>query len=158
MGNSNSNPKNIESEINDCFMEIVNNISKIVYNVWNCSHDYTQYTIQRNACLKIIDAAHKAFNSKTNIETITNIYLIPLIPRLNDLPIYDRSYYNNQSTAIKEINKLSSLINQYIELQKQDRIQSLENENNELKKTISQMTVHQNPPVNPYASAPQYDK
>jgi len=160
MGNSHSNPENIESEINSCFVSLIDNISVIQYQVGPCDMFWQQHERQRDECIGIINTSHKAFNSKTDVENITNKYLIPLIQKINNLPIYTNIYFDNKKTSIKETKKLSSLIDQYIELQKQkqDRMQSLENENNELKKTISQMAVHQNPPMNPYASAPPYDK
>lgn len=164
MGNStstsnNHNIDNVVLEIQDSFILLMDNMSQISFgrcDVTYYDHDWTT----RQNCIKCIKLAHDAFNSKTDIRNITSTYIMPLIQNLNALPLNFSSTAHmtrQRDTCIKMCRKINGLINKYIVITEQNvnKITSLENENSQLKKTISEQSAN-----NPYVqapSAPKYD-
>jgi len=149
----------IDQEINDRFISLTDNVSKITFSmVWD-SDCYDVATKTRDRCLQIIAHCQKQFVLKSDIEDISHKYFTELIAFLNKLPL-DNSHFRSENSfrqncrndAIGQIKKITTLISEYnILLQKEnDKVRELQNENEKLRETIRQMSQTQNPPVNPY--------
>lgn len=142
----------IDQEIIDCFAILYINMDNIRFNNTK-DYDYIGNDLKWE-CLRIFYQCKKDFVFKKNIENIIHKDFINLISKLNELPLnYDRTSHmvGYRNEAIRQINKITNLINQYILLKEKEKDKETTQGNSLVNPYVEKPT---NPNITPYVENP----